>query len=316
MLANHGFLMREILVNDDKQIAVVITLPEEVIKKEADSLDIVKTVDFGIVDLMSLEPVDSKGRPLRLNQVIGDESLWNERYKGQMETEKSKELRRVISTLVTEKCNMKKVIRLAHAVWAEPKEDDTSIIYAHAEVDLSDWEKYRDYLLELSTHIKSLEALKEKVSIIHEAYYSSNRIVKRGNNSRRAIDRLDTDRFINKLVARAMRLCLERSELKCIWDMMKTPPMDYSYQYNCPNSKMRPRVKNFYDLVWADYMSYFPNDDDEDSGELDLNVLDDKSKKTTSPSPISTSQRHSCDELNYSLFTKTERLRAGYTLVD
>ena len=81
VLANQGFIIREILVNKGKEIALVITLPEENVKIEASCLGINKAVEFGVSDLLSLEPVDSHGRPLRLNQCIYDESVWNENYK-------------------------------------------------------------------------------------------------------------------------------------------------------------------------------------------------------------------------------------------
>jgi len=37
-----------------------------------------KQIDLSIVDIMSLEPIDSKYRPLRLHEAIWDSKLWEQ----------------------------------------------------------------------------------------------------------------------------------------------------------------------------------------------------------------------------------------------
>ena len=298
VLANHGFITRELLVDQDKRIAVLLSLPEDIIRNEADILGFPKFVAFGMADLMSLEPVDKKGRPLRLNQVIYDESAWNMAYKGQMVAEKSRELRKAIYELLMKDCNMKKIIRLSNAVWMEPKEGDFSTIYSHAYVPLSDWEKYHTYLVEVSTHAKCIQNLKQKITVVREAFYGDNRFVKRGNNSRNIIDRSELMSLTNRLMLRTMRVSLKKSGLNSIWEKIRRDPLEYSFSYQCPDTNMRPRTRILMEMVWAEHMWYFPPEDDSE---------DEDGK----PKP-----KHPRDgQLNFSKFTKTEALRVGFTKV-
>jgi hypothetical protein len=80
ILANHGFLVRETFLNDGEKIALVLTLPDENIKKTALQMGLYRPVDFGMADILSLEPADQKYRPLRVNQHLVDEYLWEKTY--------------------------------------------------------------------------------------------------------------------------------------------------------------------------------------------------------------------------------------------
>ena len=313
VLAHHGFIIRETLVDKDRQIAIVLTLTEGNIQKEAVKLGISKAVDIGVADLLSLEPVDILGRPMRLNSCLYDESVWNHLYSGQKSKDELNKLRRTIHELVTSKCSMKKLVRLANSVWSEPKDADFSQIYRHVAIELGDWEKYRDYLIELSVHTKCIEHLMKKAGLIHRAYFGDNRIVKRGKTSRSAIDSMEIAKLVNRLVLRAMTLCKQKSGLRNIWDLMKTPPMDYTFKYVSPNSHMRPRVKKFHDLVWADYLVFFPHtsewscdiDPQDVDQEVDMNKYFNMDKK---PKDDDT-------EVHHYLFTKSERLRICNSVV-
>lgn len=310
ILANQGFITREVLVDKDRQIALVLTLPEENIKIEADRLKIGKLVEFGVADLLSLEPVDKKHRPLRLNICLYDESLWNERYRHQIQGkdgEQYKSLRKELYDLVTNKCNMKKIVRMAKAKWTDDPEVDHDKIYEPEVVDLKELQSYKEYLIRLSVHVKCINSLEEKIRIVQAGYYGDSRFVSRGNSSRSNIERSDTLKLINRLFVRAMDECKEKCQLKNIWDYMQMKPMDYSFPYTRLHNTMKPITKNFYNLLWADYTFHYPLTEKEfdDSKERRLSNIE-KGQKGKEQEEL---------EVYTYLFTKSERLRVCNSLV-
>lgn len=310
MLANHGFLIREVLVNKEENIALVLTLPEDSLKREADRLNLNKKVDFGMADLMSLEPVDSKGRPLRLNECIYDERAWNSKYRGK-EEKGAENLRGIILDLITNHCNMKKVVRLANAKWMEGSSSQFSDIYSHSEVSLSEWEKYRNYLVNLAVHVKSIESLEKKTRFVQQAYYGESRIVKRGNLSRSYLDDVELSKLVNRLVLRAMKKCIEDAKLKTIWDLIQKPPLDYAFEYACPNSHMKPITKRFYDLVWADYCFHLPHHEEEfeTKRKFLMEMTESPADKHNDEDPTEEL------EMYHYQFSKSERLKIVNTMV-
>ena len=309
MLANHGFLIREVLVNKEKEIALVLTLPEEIIKKEASRLNLNKPIDFGLADLLSLEPVDQKGRPMRMNQCIYDERVWNLLYRGQMDSESLRQLRLTILELVTKDCNMKKVIRLARSKWMDEPHENFADIYSHAQVPLGQWEQFRGYLVELSVHVRHIELLETKVRLIQQSFYGDSRMVARGNVSRNYLDDLEIVKLVNRLVMRAMLQCKDQFQLKNIWDLAMKPQLDYSFPFECPNSHMRPHTKKFYDLIWADFSFHYPHEQEEFNEARKL--------MAGSADYIDDGARHPLEDLEiyHYAFSKSERLKVSHALV-
>lgn len=83
--------MREIFVDAGRQIALVLTLPEQNLSKIAATMRLTKEVEFGVADLLSLEPLDEKNRPLRLNKHVLDDQLWERTYVINLPKEKQAE---------------------------------------------------------------------------------------------------------------------------------------------------------------------------------------------------------------------------------
>lgn len=318
-LSNQGFIMRQILVEDGHKIAVIITMPEQNVKKEAERIKMNKEVEFGIADLLSLEPLDRKGRPLRLNAYLHNEYLWNNEYSGiKGKGSSSRELRHQIQDLLAKDCNMKKIIRIAGAIWTDPAVQDHESIYDHDKVTIEAWEQYAHYLLELSTHMKSIELISKKVSYITKSYYGTSRIVTRGNRSRKSIDDIEMSRLVNRLSVRAFKLCIEKKDLlNNLWDKLGTVPLKYSFQYHAVNNHMRPSTKVFYERVWADYNFTYPHNPFEFT-ELNGNVPS-KQQQYLGQFERSNSFRDKNEvvqpELHHCSFSKSERLKVCYTLV-
>ena len=148
VLANQGFLMREVFVDKGKWIALVLTMPEENLKTFAREIGLQKPVEFACSDLMSLEPIDSKNRPLRINGYLLDEKLWEQEYlSDDMDKEKKTtilELRRSIVNLLEDDCNFKSIVRMCGGVWHSHKEEESPPnVFQHAVVDLKEWFAYR-----------------------------------------------------------------------------------------------------------------------------------------------------------------------------
>jgi len=70
LVRNAHMHVRSFLSSDGKFILVVIKANEEMIKREAEKSFMDKQVELGACDLFSLEPVDNKGRPLRIKPYI------------------------------------------------------------------------------------------------------------------------------------------------------------------------------------------------------------------------------------------------------
>ena len=67
-----GFQTRNFLSSDGECIFVVIYSDDDNLRVTAEKDQMIKRLAFGFSDLLSLEPVDSRMRPLRLNPI-----LWN-----------------------------------------------------------------------------------------------------------------------------------------------------------------------------------------------------------------------------------------------
>ena len=213
VLANQGFVMREIFLDEGKQIGLILNLPEINVKKIAREMGLSRSIEFGMADLMSLEPLDSLGRPLRANSYLLDENLWGLTYCTANQTKKAKakeaqkkmtvdknvklegsmapsmrleadpsdpektkkvlELRHDILQLLQTDCNFKKFVRLAGGIWRESTDDYLNGIYNHAEPTLADWENYRKYLLNLSIRMNEIVVLRNKIKEVLDNHYNA-----------------------------------------------------------------------------------------------------------------------------------------------
>jgi hypothetical protein len=74
----------------------------------------------------------------------------------------------------------------------------------------------------------------------------------RDNQSRRRLDKIELERFVNRELTIAMIDALHhcKGKLKTLWDHMGLEPVEYSRPFEGPNNHMKPSNRMFYDLVW------------------------------------------------------------------
>jgi hypothetical protein len=266
VLANQGFIMREIFVDHGDKIALILTLPEENLSTVAEMMGLPRKVEFAMADLLSLEPVDSKYRPLRLNAYLWDENLWGVTYAGNLDKQAAQNiltLRRAIIDLLKKDCNMKQIVRLASAVWHEGKTDVFHHIYNPEQVDIETWRAYFHYLTELAVRIREIEKTSRKLKAIVTLFFDNIVISTHGNIDRRRLNIMEVQKFTSKEVAKAMTACLDNSngKLKSFWGYLGTEPSEYIYKYMRPDNHMKPRHRNFYSNIWKDYFRYIEKPD-------------------------------------------------------
>lgn len=80
MLGYQGIIVREFVGADGQFIIAVCYAHEDNMKKIAESMGLRKEVDLSVVDLLSLEPIDDKYRPLRMNLALWDVNHWHSLY--------------------------------------------------------------------------------------------------------------------------------------------------------------------------------------------------------------------------------------------
>lgn len=88
LLAYQGIIVREFVSSDGQFIIAVCYAHEDNLKKIAETMGLRKEVDLSVVDLLSLEPVDSKLRPLRMNVALWDYNRWESIYGKSAHSEK------------------------------------------------------------------------------------------------------------------------------------------------------------------------------------------------------------------------------------
>ena len=117
------------------------------LKKVYEYLQMNKFLDISMIDLMSLEPLDSKGRPLRLHKNLQKIKNWEEEYKGKhidlfdKIQRKSKEI------------NYLKMVREFNGLWDKDlvtEKNSELQIYEHDKVSINTWKNYLKYLTNLS----------------------------------------------------------------------------------------------------------------------------------------------------------------------
>ena len=263
VLANQGFIIREIFVNNGKQIALVLSLPEANMHNLAQQMKLNKTVEFGVADLMSLEPIDKKNRPLRTNTYLLDEQLWEKQYTATLtSTDKIEEvnsIRKEINTLLLTDCNFKKIVRMCEGTWTENEDDYSNTVFDHELIDLEVWKDYLTYLRCIAIHVRNIMQLRTKVSIIEDFYYGKTKMAACGNMDRRDLDACELSRLVNRLVVKAFLDTISLfPSLSNMWMKVKTKPSNYAYEYTLATSHMRPRNRKFFQIVWMDYFYHYP----------------------------------------------------------
>lgn len=332
VLSNQGFTMREILVSNGENIAVIMTLPESIIKNEAEDLKISKEVEFGMADMVSLEPVDHKGRPFRLSAYLHNEFMWVSAYAmktqkagilGEIDLQKeaeAKTLRRNIVKLLRNEANLKKLVRIAGGMWTEEPGQSPDDIHEPVLIEFEAWKQYEKYLLELAVHIRSIDHLARKANYITKSYYGNSRLVTRGNYSRKFIDDVEISRLVSRLSYRAFKVCIDKyDKLHSLWDVMNTEPQKYSFTYHTVNNRMRPSTKKFFEKIYSDHYFSYPHNKFE-FAELNGNdttlYKQEKELHTSSMGFRDKDEEPIVPEIYYYSFSKPDRLKVSYSLVD
>lgn len=162
MLGYQGIIAREFISVDGFFVVTVCFGHEFNLKKVIEYLQMKKFLDISFVDLMSLEPLDSKKRPLRLHKTINDVKLWRYTY-GDNELELFNEIVRLRN-----KIDFKKMVRQIKGIWDKEmvkEENAVNQIYSHAEVSIKTWRNYKQYLVNLE---EKVTRIREEFRVKHE----------------------------------------------------------------------------------------------------------------------------------------------------
>ena len=291
VLANQGFVIREVFLNNGKDIGLVLTLPDETVKKVLLQMGASRVVEFGIADILSLEPIDRKYRPLRLNKHLQEEE-WDRAYlQGKDLSEDGvhamAELRQDIVSLLGTDCEMKHIVRLCGGVWAEENfGGEEQVIYDHEVIKIETWYLYRRFLVELAAQLKFIETNKKKLLTVVNLYYES--VIIKGEDNR-AIKKekyqakIDIHKFTVKEVVKAFseshatvtslvnsgefhldhEVFLDKkikrtkvtNKLNNIWTYLEIQNKEYYHPYQVSNSKMPTfKMRFFHDSLWREYL--------------------------------------------------------------
>ena len=268
VLANQGLLLREIFVKKGRQIAVIITCPEINLMKIAAQMGMSKVVEFGVADLMSLEPIDDRNRPLRVNGYLYSDRLWKTAYIDSRSGSDSDKvpsdqyiinLRQRIVSLLENDCNFKHIVRTCGGTWLEDVDAVPEEIYSHSQLSIEAWQEYEKYLEEVAVRYYELSLLVEKTRYLIEAYYGNQKLSNHPMISRMKLEKAELIKFKNKEMTRAMKEAIEpgkdkkRKYLVCIWDKLNRKPIEYAFPYERANSHTRPRNRQFFEYLWQDY---------------------------------------------------------------
>ena len=234
-----------------------MTLPETIIEKIAVQQGFLRVVEFGMADLLSLEPIDKKFRPLRLNIHLIEDELWEKTYVVKYTSDPKiirdiKELRLSILQLLRNECNMRRVVRLCKGVYHE----DRQVIYDPYVPDIQEWIRYRQYLTELGIRLKLITKNQQKMAACIDLFYGDNKYAEKQGISRKQANLIDANKFTINEVVQAFRACLTNAKLASLWNVTDISNKEYIFPYVTPTNKMRPRNRHYYRLLWKDYMWY------------------------------------------------------------
>lgn len=153
VLGFQGVIAREFITLDGYFIVTVCFAHEFNTKMVVEYLRMKKFLDVSFIDLMGLEPLDDKRRPLRLHENIQDSKLWTLHY-GPENKELFERIRKV-----TAEINFPKMVREFKGVWGKDmiREENSRLqIYQHAQVPLATWKSYLVFLKNLAGRVKDI----------------------------------------------------------------------------------------------------------------------------------------------------------------
>lgn len=153
ILGFQGIITREFISHDGFFIVTVCYGHEFNTKMVVEYLRMKKFLDVAFIDLMGLEPLDDKRRPLRLHESIQDIKAWEYHY-GPDHVELFREI-----NAVTRRINFQKMVREFRGIWGKDmvrEENAKYQIYSHAKVSVSTWENYLVYLQNLAEKVSEL----------------------------------------------------------------------------------------------------------------------------------------------------------------
>lgn len=215
VLANQGFVLRSFFFPEGDKIAVVANLIPNNFHAIAKEIGIKKEVNFAMVDLMSMEPVDSELRPLRLHSILMDEQAWELQYgmnsKGS-EKEAIMSLRDEINDMLHNQIKFKTVVRSIQGVWQET-EADASKIFDSGVISLEVWRAYLVFLKSFHMRYTEISQLKEIVSKMIDDSHDETLIKIRNNANRSRSDKIELDKFVSLWLYQAFVRSLEDSNL-------------------------------------------------------------------------------------------------------
>lgn len=170
MLGFQGIVAREFVSLNGFFILTVCYSHEFNTKMVVEHLRMKKFLEVSFIDLMSLEPLDGKHRPLRLHENIQDVKMWEYHYGPD-----SLPLFHQIRAL-TRQINFQKMVREFKGVWGKDmirEENSQRQIYEHADVPLSTWKNYHLFLQNLAEKVKQIRVdFKTKQFQMKAKFYS------------------------------------------------------------------------------------------------------------------------------------------------
>lgn len=171
ILGFQGIVAREFISNDGLLIITVCFSHEYNTKMVTEYLRMKKFLDIGFIDLMSMEPLDSKRRPLRLNKYLNDRDKWEERYP------KHLQLYEEINDLL-EDIDYLRIIRDFKGVWDKDmvrRKNCHMQIYEHSVESTDVWREYLKYLQNLNERVQDIRKTfiikKKKLFMKHQAKF-------------------------------------------------------------------------------------------------------------------------------------------------
>ena len=225
MLGYHGIVVREFITSDGKFIVAVCYSHIDNLKTIAEIMRMSKKVDIAITDLLSLEPIDSRNRPLRMNEVLWSKKKWTEVYgKGKKESDLFDELNlalgnnkefanmikgeREASIMSTEHERLKSKIKATYEnnfidfhnlvrkckglldKIDHMKEDYVNDIIDHDKVPLSTWKNYYQFLNILGERILRIDEKHNKLKERLKRKYLNFKVQEINNPLEKALDQI------------------------------------------------------------------------------------------------------------------------------
>ena len=222
---------------------------------------------LAISDLMSLEPLDHRYRPLRTNETLWDYQKWAQMYTSEVKREKkeNKDLRSSITQLI-EKIDFKQIVRNIKGVWDR---NDTGKnyqegIFQHQKIPYELWKNYFHYLKNLYEKTSAIQEIYKNVTELLQHEYTARRIVIKDNRLKIRQDKYKLIKLIAKKYREAFMTSIDETNFSCnargnlrmqnLWHVIGAKPFEASTDYFNPTNKNRPRMREFLNIIWKSYI--------------------------------------------------------------